>query len=73
MLNATDQLKDRVEARKHELLAKYNTLKADTRAEAATTRDKLKKKLDEVEAHIKEGWDAAKLKLDNWLSTSDHD
>jgi hypothetical protein len=71
MLKDSDQLKDRVEARKHELLAKYNTLKADTRAEAAATRDKLKKKLDEVEDYVKEGWDAAKVKLDKWLQTDD--
>jgi len=58
-----------VEARKHELLAKYNTLKADSRAEAMETRDKLKKKLDEVEEYVKEGWDAAKLKLDKWLQS----
>lgn len=65
------ELKDRVEARKHDLLAKYNELKADTRHEAAATRTKLKSKLDELEVHLKDGWDkvseAVKGKLDQWL------
>jgi hypothetical protein len=67
----SDQLKDRVEARKHELLATYNNLKADTRAEAAEQRDKLKKKLDEVEEYVKEGWESAKAKIDGWLASKD--
>ncbi|HUJ57505.1 MAG TPA: hypothetical protein VLX92_03405 [Kofleriaceae bacterium] len=68
-------LKDRVEARKHELLAKYNDLKADTRAEAAAQRVKLKHKLDELENHLKGGWDkvnaSVKEKLDSWLADRD--
>ena len=67
----TDELKDRVEARKHELLAKFNELKADTRREAAETRDSIKKKLDEVEAYLAKGWDdlndSVKAKLNTWL------
>ena len=49
MLDKSDELRDRVEARKHELLAKYNELKADTRHEAAEARTRLKARLDEVE------------------------
>ncbi len=70
-MSKIDELKDRVEARKHELLAKYNELKADTRHEAAATRTKLKGKLDELETHLKEGWekvnDSVRGKLDQWL------
>jgi len=67
----TDALKDRVEARKHELLAKLNDLKADTRTDASEARVKVKHKLDELELHLREGWDrlsdATRAKLDSWL------
>jgi hypothetical protein len=46
----TDELKYRIEARKHELLATPNELEADVRAEAAERRD-LRHRLDEVEAY----------------------
>jgi hypothetical protein len=71
MLDKSDELKDRVEARKHELLSKFNELKADTRAEAAKNRDKIKAKLDEIESDLKEGWDRmsdkVRAKLNSWL------
>ena len=70
------ELKDRIEARKHDLLAKLNELKADTRHEASATRDKLKVKLDELEVHLKEGWEkmseAVKGQLGKWLDHDDH-
>jgi len=70
-MDKIDELKDRVEARKHELLAKYNELKADTAHEAIEQRTKLKKKLDDLERYIKTGWDnvdaAVRSKLDKWL------
>jgi hypothetical protein len=73
----TDELKNRVEARKHELLAKFNELKADTRREAAETRDSLKKKLDEVESYLAKGWDdvndSVKAKLSAWLDHEPRD
>lgn len=65
------ELKDRVEARKHELLAKYNELKADTRREAGEARTRLKKQLDELEDAVRDGWtnmtEAVKSKLNDWL------
>ncbi len=67
----TDALKDRVEARKHELLAKLNDLKADTRTDVGEARTMVKHKLDELELYLKEGWDrvneATRSKLDHWL------
>jgi hypothetical protein len=67
----TDALKDRVEARKHELLAKFNDLKADTRTDAGDAKAKVKHKLDELEIALKEGWDRLSdqtcAKLDQWL------
>jgi hypothetical protein len=71
MLNKTDELKDRVEARKHELLSRFNDLKADSRADAAGERDRIKSKLDELEGSLKDGWDrvsdAVASKLNDWL------
>lgn len=76
MLDKKDELKDRIEARKHELISKFNDLKADTRHEAGATRDKLKAKLDELETNLKNGWDnisdAVRSKLSTWLDHDDH-
>ena len=75
MLDKSDELRDRVEARKHELLAKYNELKADSRRDASDARDKVKAKLDELEVHIKDGWakvsDDVRTKLNRWLDRHD--
>lgn len=75
MLSKREELRDRVEARKHELLAKYNELKADTRKEAGDARTRLKARLDELESDLKEGWDnmseAVAAKLDQWLHHPD--
>jgi len=71
MLGKSDELRDRIEARKHELLAKYNELKADSRRDAADARTRVKARLDELEAHLKNGWekvsDDVRTKLNKWL------
>jgi hypothetical protein len=75
MLGKTDELRDRVEARRHELLAKYNELKADSRKEATDARTRLKAMLDELESHLKLGWakisDDVRTKLNHWLEHKD--
>jgi hypothetical protein len=75
MLDKSEELRDRVEARKHELLAKYNQLKADTRHEAAEARTRLKAHLDELELHLKSGWtkvnDDVRTRLNAWLERND--
>jgi len=75
MLDKTDELRDRVEARKHELLAKYNQLKADTRREAAEARARLQTRLDELELHLKSGWtkvsEDVRARLNTWLERHD--
>lgn len=75
MMDKSDELRDRVEARKHALLAKYNELKADTRREAGEARARLKARLDEVELHLKSGWDKisadVRAKLGQWLEHKD--
>ncbi len=72
MSNKSEELKARIEARKHELLAVIETLKADTRHEAGATRDKVKAKLDELQTHLKDGWthmsEGVRTKLHGWLA-----
>ncbi len=71
MLTTADQLKDQIEVKKHALLKSLAELKADTRADAISARDKVKAKLDELEAYLKTGWDKVSAethaKLDQWL------
>jgi len=73
MLSKQDELRDRIDARKHELLAKYEDLKADTAHEASEARARLKTKLDELERDLAAGWDkltdAIRTKLTRWLDT----
>jgi uncharacterized coiled-coil DUF342 family protein len=73
MLTKTDELKDRIDVRKHELLKRFSELKADTRHEAIEARAKVKQKLDELEQHLKSGWDkvseTTQAKLDKWLKS----
>jgi hypothetical protein len=70
-MNKTNELKDRIEAKKHELLARLSELKADTRAEAAEQREKLSAKLSQLEESLKDGWenvsDKVSSKLNEWL------
>ncbi|HUQ02223.1 MAG TPA: hypothetical protein VM261_06975 [Kofleriaceae bacterium] len=71
MIGKDDELKDRVQARKHSMQAKLSELKADSRSSAAEARDKLTKSLDELEDTVKDGWDnvsdAVRTKLNRWL------
>jgi hypothetical protein len=75
MLSKHDALRDRVEARKHELLAKCDQIKADTRHEAAQARTRLKVRLDELELHFKAGWakvhNDVRTKLKTWQERRD--
>ena len=70
MSTKSNELKDRIEAKKHELLSRLAELKADSRAEAREQSSKIKLRLDEVEDYIKEGWDKANVKLSEWLNKS---
>ena len=67
----TNELKDRIEAKKHELLARLSELKADSRAEAAEERDTIAKKLDQLGDSLRDGWDnvsdTVSAKLNDWL------
>jgi len=72
MLSKNEELKDRIEARRHELQAKLSELKADSRREAAEAADKIKARLKELEEYVKDGWDnvndSVKAKLNSWLN-----
>jgi hypothetical protein len=75
MLDERDELRERIVARKHELLGRYNALKADSRPEAAAAaRARLRSRLDQLEAHLKAGWanvnHEVRLKLSKWLEHS---
>ena len=71
-MSNTAELRNRVEAKKHDLLARYNELKADSRAEVTEQRSKLKNQLDELEDYIKDGWEnvteTVSAKLNRWLN-----
>jgi hypothetical protein len=68
MSNETKELKLRIDAKKHELLAALAELAADTRAEAGEQSKKIRTRLDDLELHLKDGWDKATAKLNEWLS-----
>lgn len=71
MLNKSDELKDRVEAKRLALNARLVTLKADTRHEAIAAKDAVVRGLAELETTLVDGWDkvtdAVKTKLNDWL------
>lgn len=66
-----EELKHRIEAKKKELQSKLETYKADKHADAAENSKKIQTKLDELEMHVKNGWEnvseAAAAKLSEWL------
>jgi hypothetical protein len=71
MIDNKDELKDRVKAKKAELESRYHELKADGRAEAREESGKLKRKLDELQETVRDGWDdlsdKVSAKLNEWL------
>jgi hypothetical protein len=71
MSNQTKELKNRIDQKKHELLARLAELAADTRAEASAQSAKIRTSLDELEQHMKDGWDKAASKLNEWLKGND--
>ena len=56
---------------KKEIESRYNELKADTRSEARVERDSVKSKLEELQEHLKDGWDnvtdRGSAELNDWL------
>jgi hypothetical protein len=75
MLDKSDELQDRIEARKHLLQAKLSELKADARVHAAEARTRVEHRLEELELHLKAGWAKVnaevRTKLNHWLERND--
>lgn len=71
MTTSTNELKLRVEQRKHQMLARIAELEADTAHEAGVVRAKVMLALDELEEVLKDGWDKVSDKvtarLNAWL------
>ena len=66
-----EELKHRVEAKTKEFQAKLETYKADKHGKAAEDETKIKTKLNEIEMHVKNGWEnlteSAAAKINDWL------
>ena len=71
-MNRVDELKTRIEAKRHELIAKLKTSEADAQHEALDAKDKIKASLSEFEMNLKDGWDKMSdqvhAKLSSWLA-----
>ncbi len=70
-MSQTDELKNRIEAKKLRLQAKIKELQADTEASSREQAQKLQAKLDSLNESVKDGWDnvtdAIAGKLNDWL------
>ncbi len=71
MTDQKDELEHRVKAKKKEIEARIEELKADSSAESREKREQLREKLDSLGSTVKEGWDdlteATAGKLNEWL------
>jgi len=71
MSDQTEELKDRVEAKRKRIEAQIHELKADGREETRKQADELQHKLHEVTDAVKDGYDnltnAAAEKINQWL------
>jgi hypothetical protein len=72
MVSNKEELKNRIKAKQHELEARFEELKADSRAGAREERDKVRAKLNELQETLKDGWDSVSdrvsAKLNDWLN-----
>ena len=70
-MSQTDELKDRVEAKKLSLQAKIKELQADARSTSREEAQNLQSKLEALTDSVKDGWDdmseAVASKLNDWL------
>ena len=70
-MSQTDELKDRVEAKKLSLQAKIKELQADARSTSREEAKNLQSKLEALTDSVKDGWDdmseAVASKLNDWL------
>ena len=68
----SQELKHRVEAKRHELQAELNELRDKSKDASTDAIETAQKKLDEAETLLKDGWENLQEstldKLNNWLS-----
>lgn len=57
MLRNREELKDRIESRRHELQSRIAELKADARSDSRQEIDRLQRKLGEIERDLQAGWE----------------
>ena len=69
----TEELKNRIEAKKHQLLAFLAETKADTEGAVSEKRKDAEGKLKQLDEHLKDGWerltDQVADKLNAWLKS----
>jgi hypothetical protein len=74
MIRESEELKDRIESKRHALQARLAELRADTRAEARDKQRQIERSLDELEDYLKDGWhnlsEGVSAKLNSWLNRS---
>ena len=67
-----DELKDRIEAKRHALQARLAELRADARSEARESRRKIERSLGELDDYLRDGWhnlsEGVSAKLNHWLN-----
>ncbi len=70
-MSSTDELKNRVEAKKHDIKRQIAEMKADAGEDKRKRIEALESKLDELEAHLRSGWEQLSEsvvdKLNGWL------
>ena len=70
-MSQTDEMKDRLKAKKKTLEAKLHEARADSRKESRETVADLEKKLDDIEDALKKGWDnlseSVSARINKWL------
>jgi hypothetical protein len=66
-----DELKDRVEAKRHQMRERLVELTTDTRYEAVAARTRIRRGLAEVESYLYDGWNnvstSVQAKLRDWV------
>lgn len=56
-MSSTDELKDRIEAKKHELQKEIAELKADSSEKGRQRIGSLEAKIEELDGHLRSSWD----------------
>lgn len=70
-MSDTDELRNRIESKKHEIQKKIADYKADSSSEKRERIETLQGRLEELEKHVSDGWndisESVAGKLNEWL------